>query len=85
MRLRRLDVEIASKCVGATFSLTGDDGAELFEGVEYFNYFWRVLHQTEEEWTAVLWIIGREKQVLGRSGKLLRREGADLIFVESFY
>ena len=54
--MRRLDVEIASKCVGATFSLTGDDGAELFEGVEYFNYFWRVLHQTEEEWTAVLWI-----------------------------
>ena len=38
MMLRRQDVEIVSKCVGATFRLTGDDGAECFEGVESFKY-----------------------------------------------
>ena len=53
MRLRRWDVEIAAKCVGATFSLTGYDGAECFEGVYSFKYLGCVLHRTDENWTEV--------------------------------
>ena len=51
MRWRRRDVEIAEKCTGATFSFTGDDGAECFERVDYFNYLEHVLHRSDEDWT----------------------------------
>ena len=38
MRWRRWDVAIASKCSEATFSLIGEDEAELIEGVGRFKY-----------------------------------------------
>ena len=47
MRLRQRDVEIAAKCVGVNFSLTGDDAAEFFEEVESFKYLVCVLHRTD--------------------------------------
>ena len=38
MQWKRRDVTIASRCAEASFSLTGEDEAELIEGVETFNY-----------------------------------------------
>ena len=49
MKLRRQDVEIASKCTGATFSLTEDDGAEYFDRVDSFKYLGRFLHRIDED------------------------------------
>ena len=37
-------MEIAEKCTGTTFSVTGYNGAECFEGVDSFEYLGRVLH-----------------------------------------
>ena len=37
-------MDIAEKCTGETLSLTVEDGAECFEGVEYLKYLGRVLH-----------------------------------------
>ena len=71
--LRRQDVEISAKCVGENFSLMGDDGAECFEGVESFKYLGSVLHRMDKDWSEVLRNIGRERQVWGSLGKLLRR------------
>ena len=78
-------MEIAAKCPGATFSLTGDDGTECFEGVDAFKYLGRVLHRTDDDWPAVLRNIRRARQVWGRLGKLPRREGADPIISAKFY
>ena len=54
MRWRRRGVEIAEKCTGSTFSLTGDTGAECFEGVEPFKYLGLVLHREGDNWPALL-------------------------------
>ena len=43
IRWRRRYVEIAAKCMGATFSIIGEDGLECSEGVEFFKYWDRVL------------------------------------------
>ena len=85
MRLQRRDEEIAANYTGATFNLTGDDGAVCFEGVDSFKYLGSVLYRSDEDWPAVLRNIERVRQVWGRLGKLLRREGADLIVPEKFY
>ena len=85
MRWRRRDVEIVAKCTEATFSLTGDDGAECFVGVYSFKYLGRILHQEENDWLAVLRNIQRARQVWGWLGKLLRQEGADPILSAKFY
>ena len=63
MRLRRRDVEVAAKCTGATFTLTGVDGAEYFEGLDYFKYLGCVLHRSDKDWLAVRWNIGRVRKV----------------------
>ena len=54
MMWRRRDVAIAEKCTGATFSITGEDGAECVEGVDSFNYPGRILHKADEDWPEVL-------------------------------
>ena len=76
---------IAAKYTGETFSLMGDDRAECFEGVEFFKYLGRFLHQSDKYWPEVFRNIGREIQFWGRLGKFLRRKGADLILSEKFY
>ena len=73
MRWRIRDLDIAAKSTGETFSLTGKDGAECFEGVESFKYLGRVLNRLDEDWPAVFRNIWRARQVWGRLGKLLRR------------
>ena len=78
-------MEIAEKCMGSTFSLTGEDGAECFEGVDYFNYFGRVPHRSDEDWAVVHQSIWRERQVWGKLGKFLRRDGAEPIVSAKFY
>ena len=49
MRWRRRYVAIANKCTEATFSLTGEDGAENVEGVEVFNYLGRLLERSDDD------------------------------------
>ena len=85
MRLQMRDVEIAAKCMGETFSLTGDNIVECFEGVGLFNYLGWVLHRDYNDWPVVLCNICRVRQVWGCLGKLLRREGADPILSKKFY
>ena len=85
MSWRRRDVEIAANCTGATLSLTGEDGTELFEGVDSFECLGRILHRADEDWPAVLWNVWRARQVLGWLGNLLRREVVYLIISAKFY
>ena len=68
-----------------TFSLTGDDGVECFEGLDYFKYLGRVPNRTDEDWPAVRRNIGRVRQVWGRLWKFLRREVVDPIVTAKFY
>ena len=63
----------------------GDDRTECFEGLDPFKYLGRVLHQTDNDCPEVLSNIRRARQVWGRLGKLMRREGADTIISEKFY
>ena len=85
MRWQRQDVEIAAKCTGATFSITGDDGAACFDGVESFKYLGPVVHRSDNDWPPVLCNIRRERHVWRQLGKLLRREGEDPIILAKFY
>ena len=66
-------MEIVEKCVGGTFSLTGDDGAEGFEGEDSFKYLGCVLHHMDKDWPVVRPNIGRARQVWEHLGKFLRR------------
>ena len=48
MQWRRRDVEIASRCAEASFSLTGEDEAECIEGVETFKYLGRMMDRSDD-------------------------------------
>ena len=85
MRWQRQDVEIATKFVGETFILTGEDGAECFEGVDSFKYFGMFLHQLDEDWPEVFQNIWRARQVWGWLGNLMRRNGVDPPITAKFY
>ena len=37
-----------SRCAEATFSLTGEDGAEIIEGIEIFKYLGQLLDRSED-------------------------------------
>ena len=76
---------VADNCSEATFSLTGEDGAERIEGVGRFKYLGRLLDQSDEYWSSFLYNIRKAMQVWWRLGKLLWREGADPTFSEKFY
>ena len=45
MRLRRKDVEVASRCAEMEFNLTGKEGEETIEVVSLFTYLGRTLDQ----------------------------------------
>ena len=56
-----------------------------FEGVDAFTYLGRVLHWTDSDWPEVLRKTRRARLIWGRLGKLMRREGAYPITLETFY
>ena len=55
----RRDVAIASRCAEASFSFTGEDKAECIEGAENFKYLVRILVRSDDDWTAVHWIVSK--------------------------
>ena len=83
MRWQTQDMEIANKCMNATFRLMEEDGADIIEGVDSFNYLGRILHKLDDNCSEVLRKILKERQVWGSLGKLLRR--ADLFVSANFY
>ena len=77
MRWRRKDTAIAVMFMEAKFSLTGEEETEHIEGVEVFKHLEQMLDRSDNDWTEVLHIIRKARQVWGRLGKLLWREGAE--------
>ena len=69
MRWRRREVKRATKCTGATFSLTRKEREECFEGVDSFKYLNPDLHQTYKDWLTVRQNIWRGSNI---SGDVLR-------------
>ena len=68
---------IADNCSEATCSVTGEDEAECIEGVGRFNYLRRLMEWSDDDWTEVLCNIRKARQLWGRLGKLIWREGAE--------
>ena len=64
------------QCKETTFSLTGEDDTECIEGVETFKYLGRILDQSDDDWPAVLWNVGKARRVWNLLGKMLWMEGA---------
>ena len=85
MRLRRRDVAIESRCAEASFSLTRNDKAEYIEGVGIFKYMERPLDRSDNDLPEVRRNIRKARQVWGRLGQLLRREGGYQLVSEMFY
>ena len=79
------DVEVVSLCSDTEFSLNGEEGGDKIEGVVIFKYLGRPLDQSDDEWMAVIWNIRKSRQVWGRLGVILRREGVDPITSAAFY
>ena len=68
---------IADKCSEATFILIGVDEAEHIEGVGRLKYLGGLLDRSDDNWPEVLNNIRKARQVWGKLGKLLWREGAE--------
>ena len=78
-------MEISARCLEATFSLTGEEEAELIEGVERFKYLGIMMERSDDDWLSVLCNISKARQLWGRTVKLLWREGEDLAVSAKFY
>ena len=74
-----------ARCSEETFSLTGEEEAECIKGAEVFKYLGRQMDRSDNDYSEVLRNIRKSRQVWGRLGNLLRREGADTSVAESFY
>ena len=85
MMWRRQDVAIASRCLEETFSITGEEKEERIEVVEVFKYLGWILEWSDNDCLVVLRNIRKSRQVWGRLGKLLQREGAEPSVLEKFY
>ena len=48
IRWQRRDIAIASRCMEASFSLTGEDNAECIETLETSKYLGRILNRSDE-------------------------------------
>ena len=70
---------------GATLVLTGEDEAERIEGVVRLKNIGRLMERSDNDYPEVLQNIRKARQVWGRLGKILWREGADPIVLEKFY
>ena len=49
-RLQRRDVEMTVRCGNMEYSLEGEEGDEMAEGVVTFRYLGRTLDQTDDDW-----------------------------------
>ena len=49
----------------------------FIEGVKTFKYLGRILDQSDNNWPAVLWIVGKACRVWIQLGKQLWREGEE--------
>ena len=67
------------------FSRTGKEEVERIEGLEVFKYLGRLLDRSVDDWPEVLRNIRKARQVWGRLGKLLLREGGEPEVSEKFY
>ena len=85
MRWRRQDVEIVARCLEKAFSMTGEEEAEIIEGVGSFKYLGRLMERSHNDSTEVLHITRKARQVWGWLRKLLWREGAEPTVPEKFY
>ena len=81
IRKRKWYVAIASRCLEATFSLTGEEEAERIGGVEVFKYLRQLLYRSYKDWPVVLCNNRKVMQLWSRLGKLLWREGAEPEFL----
>ena len=76
---------VAAKCLEATLSLTGEDEAERIERVRRFKFLGRLLERSDNDYPEILQNIRKARQVWGRLGKILWREGADPTVLEKLY
>ena len=74
----------SGKLYGGDLQSNGEYVAECVEGVDYFKYWGRVLHFSDEEWPEVFQNWSAIK-ICKWLGKFLRREGADLTISAKFY
>ena len=84
-QLLQLLHKLGGKWSEATFSLTGEDEAELIEGVWRFNYFGRLLDRSDNNFPSVLQNIRKARKVWRQIGKVLQREGAEMTVSARFY
>ena len=85
MRWRQQDVATVDKFSEVTFSLTGEDKAERIGGGGSFKYLGSLMDQLDDDWPAVLHNIRKARQVWGRLGKLLWREGVETTVLAQFF
>ena len=52
---------------------------------ELFKYLERLMDRLDDDWPALLQNIKKSRQVWGRLGKMLQREGADLAVLSNLY
>ena len=85
IRWKRRDVAIEKKCTEATFSLTGEYGAESVKGFDLFKYLGRLLCRLEDRCLVVHRNMCKARQVWGHLVKLPWREWEDLFISSKFY
>ena len=84
-KIRRRGVDMAARCGEMEFSLYGEEGGHIVEGMTNVNYMGRPLDQTYNGCSVVWKNIMRARLVWGRLGTLLQREGADPRLSTIFY
>ena len=67
---------MTARCVEMEFSLYGEEGGDMVEGVATFKYLGQNLDQNGNDWTAVRQNIIHTRLVWGRLGTMLGREEA---------
>ena len=77
MRIRFRDIDVVIRCSGVEFRLTREEGEETIEVLALFKYLGRTLENSKDEWPLVRQNIRKARQVWGRIGVILRREGSE--------
>ena len=78
-------MKIVVKRSEATFSLTREDETERIDGVGRLKKPGRLLDWSDDDWPEILHNISKARQVWGRLGKILWREGVEPTVLEKFY